>query len=238
MPPPRHTSLVPTISPVELVIFDCDGVLVDSEAIALEVMRAALVELGLTLDLAAVRRRCLGRSLATVVAELREEGYDFDAARREAMGEALRARFRSELVAMPGMAALIDRLAVPACVASSSHTARLHGSLRIAGLWERFERRIFSADEVARGKPAPDLFLHAARAMNASPAACLVVEDSQPGLEAARAAGMRAVAFMGGSHLDAESRAALRAHARPTATDTEINIATDADALAAHLPLR
>lgn len=185
----------------ELVIFDCDGVLVDSEAIALSVMQGALADAGLPLDVAAIRRRFLGRSLASVTADLAGEGIEFGAPRRAAMDGELRRRFEAELVAVPGMAALIDRLAVPCCVASSSHVARLHHSLETVGLLRRFPNAVFSADAVARGKPHPDLFEHAARRMGAAPAGCVVVEDSAPGLLAARAAGMRAVPFAGGSHL-------------------------------------
>ena len=214
----------------ELVIFDCDGVLVDSEAIALGAMRDALAGLGLPLDTAEVHRRFLGRSLATIAADLRAVGIEFDAACRAALSAELRRRFQRELRAVAGMASLVERLAVPACVASSSHRERLLHSLATAGLLDRFGEAVFSADEVARGKPHPDLFLHAARRMGAEPSACLVVEDSLPGLRAAAAAGMRAVAFAAGSHLDAAATAELRARADL--------FAADAAALAALLPLR
>ena len=213
----------------ELVIFDCDGVLVDSEAIALDVLREALAEIGAPLTIAQIQRRFLGRSLPAVADDLAREGIAFDATRQRAMKARLRARFEAELRPMPGMAALVDRLAVPCCVASSSATDRLRHSLATAGLLPRFEGRAFSADEVARGKPHPDLFLHAARRMGVEPAACLVVEDSRPGLAAARAAGMRAVAFLGGAHLEADQRAALAAEHPPSAAS--------AAALAPYLPL-
>ena len=213
-----------------LVIFDCDGVLVDSEAIAIEVMRTALARLGLPLDAAAVHRRFLGRSLASTVADLAAGGIVFDERAQREMARELRVRFDAELAPVPGIAGVIDRLAVPCCVASSSDMGRLRRSLRTAGLLERFGEAVFSADEVARGKPAPDLFLHAAARMGVAPADCVVIEDSVPGLLAAAAAGMGAVAFAGGSHLaDEEGRAALAAHAGA--------LVTRADDLARHLPM-
>lgn len=212
----------------ELVIFDCDGVLVDSEAIALIVMRDALRDAGLPLDVATVRRRFLGRSLASVTAELAGEGIEFGALRSAAMDKELRRRFEAELVAVPGMTALIDRLAVPCCVASSSHVARLHHSLQTIDLLRRFPNAVFSADAVSRGKPHPDLFEHAARRMGAAPAACIVVEDSVPGLMAARAAGMQAIPFAGGLHLADPAD-------RPPVDGGWVE---DAASLAALLPLR
>ena len=214
----------------ELVIFDCDGVLVDSEAIALDVVRQTLAGLGLPLGLDEVRERFLGRALPSIVADLREDGIDFDAGHRAAMDDELRRRFEVGLRPVPGMAGLIDRLAVPSCVASSSHTARLRRSLAVAGLLTRFDGAVFSADEVERGKPHPDLFLHVAARMGAAPERCLVIEDSLPGLMAARAAGMAAIAFTGGSHMRASDGAALA----PLATA----LVRDAEALAPHLPLR
>jgi beta-phosphoglucomutase-like phosphatase (HAD superfamily) len=92
----------------------------------------------------------------------------------------------------------LDRIALPSCVASSGTHEHLRYTLSLTGLYERFAGRIFSADDVAAGKPAPDLFLHAASEMTTDPAGCVVVEDSRPGVEAARAAGMRALAFAGG----------------------------------------
>jgi HAD superfamily hydrolase (TIGR01509 family) len=103
--------------------------------------------------------------------------------------------FRRELEPVPGVIAALDRIALPSCVASSGPHHKMAVTLRRTGLWERFQGRIFSATEVAAGKPAPDLFLHAAERMGFDPATTAVVEDSLPGVQAAVAAGMRALAF-------------------------------------------
>ncbi len=108
---------------------------------------------------------------------------------------------------MPGVVDALDRIGLPSCVASSGPHHKMAVTLRRTALWERFEGRIFSATEVRRGKPAPDLFLHAARQMGFDPAQTAVVEDSVPGVLAARAAGMRALAYAGDSDADAEALA-------------------------------
>jgi HAD superfamily hydrolase (TIGR01509 family) len=109
--------------------------------------------------------------------------------------------FRRELKPIPGIVEALDRLTIPYCVASSSQPERIRISLEVTGLLERFAPNIFSAEMVQHGKPAPDLFLYAAKQMGVEPAACLVVEDSAPGIAAAHSAGMRVLAFLGGSHV-------------------------------------
>ena len=197
-------------TPIRLVIFDCDGVLVDSEPIALAVLREAIAEKGLDLDHATVQRRFQGRTLDAVVAALALDGVDFDGAAQDAMNARLYARFSEELRPLAGISVLINRLSVPFCVASSSRTERLRHALATTGLAARFEGRVFSADAVARGKPHPDLFLLAAREMGMSPDVCLVIEDSVAGLQAARAAGMAAIGLAAGGHLAGEARQALQ----------------------------
>jgi HAD superfamily hydrolase (TIGR01509 family) len=108
--------------------------------------------------------------------------------------------FRAELQPIAGIAEALDGIAVPYCVASSSKPERVRLSLEVTGLLDRFEPHIYSSSMVKHGKPAPDLFLHAARDMGVAPADCLVVEDSAAGIEAAKRAGMRVFAFVGGSH--------------------------------------
>lgn len=184
-----------------LVIFDCDGVLVDSEAISMSVMLALLAEAGCRLDPAEGWAHFLGKSLGSVVDWLRRErGMVLTDDLQQEMRRRLLARFEAELQPMPGVAAAIDALGLPVCVASSSQPDRIRLSLRVTGLLPRFEPHVFSASMVAHGKPAPDLFLLAARRMGADPARCLVVEDSPAGIAAAHAAGMQAVAFTGGAH--------------------------------------
>lgn len=196
-----------------LVIFDCDGVLVDSEPIGLRILLDTLAEAGLALDPAVAHDRFLGRSLASTVAILAADfGLGLDEAALGAMRVRLYAAFRAELRPIPGVAATLDALGCPFCVASSSQPERLELSLRVTGLWPRFEGKVFSATMVAEGKPAPDLFLHAALVMGFAPRDCLVVEDSPAGVLAAQAAGMRAIGFLGGGHAQGDAhQAALTA---------------------------
>lgn len=190
--------------PPELVIFDCDGVLVDSEPISLRLLVDVLAEAGVPLDADEVHRRFLGRSLATTRAMVETEyGFAVTDVALAAMRTRLYEAFRAELQPTPHIAGTLDALdglAIPYCVASSSQPERIELSLTVTGLWARFAGRAFSATMVRHGKPAPDLFLHAAATMGYSPSGCLVVEDSPAGIEAARAAGMRVVAYTGGSH--------------------------------------
>jgi HAD superfamily hydrolase (TIGR01509 family) len=184
-----------------LVIFDCDGVLVDSEPISLRLLLETLAQAGLALEPADAHARFLGRSLASTREILAEDfGLTLTDAALAGMRRRLYAAFRAELAPIPGIAATLDALPCGYCVASSSQPERIELSLTVTGLWPRFRGRAFSATMVARGKPAPDLFLYAARALGYPPAACLVVEDSPAGIAAAKAAGMRVVAFTGGSH--------------------------------------
>jgi HAD superfamily hydrolase (TIGR01509 family) len=184
----------------ELVILDLDGVLVDSELLSSAVLVELCAEHGLDVDAAHVRERFLGRSWPTVAEGLRARAArslppDFEALYRAR----LLARFEPELAPVPGAAETVPRLSVPACVATSSSPVRAERSLSLTGIG-RLGLPLFTASQVARGKPAPDLFLFAAAAMGADPARCLVVEDSRPGLVAARAPGMAAVLFLGGGH--------------------------------------
>ncbi len=188
-------------APIGLVIFDCDGVLVDSEPISIRVLVEELARFGYAIDEATAYERFLGRSLAAVQGMLREElGFDLPGERLEAMRITLFERYRRELQTIPGISETLDRLTIPYCVASSSLPERIRVSLEVTGLLPRFADHIFSAAMVKQGKPAPDLFLHVAREMRASPCACLVIEDSPPGIIAARNAGMRVFAFTGGAH--------------------------------------
>ncbi len=185
----------------ELVIFDCDGVLVDSEPISLTVLVEALAAAGVAMSEAEAHARFLGRSLNSTSEILHDEyGLAIDAAFLESMRKVLYERFRTELQPIDGIAETVDRLGIAHCVASSSQPERIRLSLSVTGLIDKFEPNIFSASMVLRGKPAPDLFLHASAAMGVEPGFCLVVEDSPAGIEAAKSAGMRVVAFTGGSH--------------------------------------
>ncbi|MDR6757589.1 HAD superfamily hydrolase (TIGR01509 family) [Mycoplana sp. BE70] len=192
-------------SPIDLIIFDCDGVLVDSEPISLAVLVDALDAAGVTMDADEATDRFLGRSLKSMSDILHEDyGLAIDDHFLENMRKALYARFREELQPIDGVRAAVEALPVPFCVASSSQPERIRLSLAVTGLLDSFEPNIFSASMVERGKPAPDLFLHASAAMGVAPDACAVIEDSPAGVMAAKAAGMRVFAFAGGSHAQGE----------------------------------
>jgi HAD superfamily hydrolase (TIGR01509 family) len=185
--------------PFELVIFDCDGVLVDSERLAVRVEAEYLAELGWPLTQAEIVEQFMGRT-----AEYMDEAIegrlgsrlpaDWKAQFQRRYNEA----FAAELAPVDGVLDALDRITVPTCVASSGSHDKLRFTLGHTGLYRRFEGRIFSGYEVANGKPAPDLFLHAAARMGAEPARCAVVEDTLPGVQAARAAGMRVFGYAGG----------------------------------------
>ncbi len=189
-------------SPIDLVIFDCDGVLVDSEVLAVQVLAELLSAAGYATTPAACRDRFTGRALSSVVAEVEAEwgrplpaSFLTDLRRRDA------ALFERELKAIPGARRSVEALGRRACVASSGGLLKVRHSLTVTGLIDLFEPHLFSAEQVANGKPAPDLFLHAAAAMRADPVRTVVVEDSPAGVAAGVAAGMTVIGFLGGSHV-------------------------------------
>ncbi len=184
---------------LELVIFDCDGVLVDSEPIAVRVDAGILARLGMPLSEAEIVERFVGRSSSVMRAAVEEHlgrrlPSDWDAEFHPLYDAA----FEAELEPVPGIEGALDEITLATCVASSSQPDSLRHKLELTGLYDRFAGRIFSASEVRHGKPAPDLFLLAAERMGVSPEACAVVEDSRFGVEAARAAGMDVFAYAGG----------------------------------------
>ncbi|NUB45758.1 HAD-IA family hydrolase [Fertoebacter nigrum] len=188
--------------PYDLVIFDCDGVLIDSEIISARMLIAALAGLGVHIDLDYVARHFLGRSYPVVMAQIRQEfGLDLPPEFEEQYRQRLLAAFEAELRIMPHVQDVLARLAHPYCVATSSSPVRARKSLAMVGLEGLTGPRLFTATMVARGKPAPDLFLHAAATLGADPARCLVIEDSLNGVRAGLAAGMQVWRFTGGSHL-------------------------------------
>ena len=186
---------------MKLTIFDCDGVLIDSEIIACGVDAEELTEIGFKISTEDVVHRFSGMPseamYATIEAELgRPLPEDFtDRVKRR-----IEAAYRTDLRPIAGAAEVLGALRRPFCVASSSSPAKLALGLVETGLYELFYPHIFSTALVARGKPHPDLFLYAARAMGADPADCVVIEDSIAGVTAASRAGMRAIGFTGGSH--------------------------------------
>ena len=201
-------------SPVwpDLVIFDCDGVLVDSERLTVDVEARVLTELGWPITSDEVVERFVGRSSASMLAEVaRHLGAELTEQFDAISTIEIRTAFETRLEAVEGIAHLLDAIdaaGVPTCVASSGSHDKMRATLGITGLWHRFDGRIFSADEVAHGKPAPDLFVHAAAQMDVDPAGCAVVEDSPFGVQAAIAAGMTAYGFTGGLAADGALAAA------------------------------
>jgi HAD superfamily hydrolase (TIGR01509 family) len=182
-----------------LVIFDCDGVLVDSERIAVRVDAAVLADLGWPLSEAEIIERFVGRTEEHFVREIEAHlGHPLPKSWEDGYQQLYRAAFERELKPVDGVVEALDRITTATCVASSGGHDKIRRSLRLTNLYERFEGRIFSASEVANGKPAPDLFLHAAARLGVPPARCAVVEDSRYGVMAARAAGMMAFGYAGG----------------------------------------
>ena len=189
----------------ELVIFDCDGVLVDSEPLANRVLQERLASAGLEMRLADVMKAFVGKTREACIvkaAELLGRPLPEDFAAE--WDRVLYRKLQEELRAVEGVAAMLDRLQVPYCAASNSSPERLKLGLQATGLWARFEGRAFSAQEVENPKPAPDLFLHAARLMGAAASRCAVVEDTPTGVRAGIAAGMTVFAFAAAAHADRE----------------------------------
>lgn len=208
-----------------LVIFDCDGVLIDSEPLAIRVEAALLAEAGIAMTGDEIAERYCGLSMTAMLADLearfgRGLGVDF-AARHATRFAAL---CEAELRAMPGIRELLDALPVKMCVASSSTPERLRHTLGLAGLYRRFAPHIFSATMVPHGKPAPDLLLLAAERMGTETERCAVVEDSVPGVTAAVAAGMAAIGFAGGGHCALGHAERLRAAGALAVAETTANL--------------
>lgn len=197
--------------PCELVIYDCDGTLIDTETLYGEVSIAACQALGLTKwtldhyvdhlvgkpwsDGIKIIEAALGRSLPA----------DFETR----IEEAVALRLAAERRALPGVREALGAIACARCVASSTSLGPLRRNLELAGLLDLFGPHVFSASQVSRGKPWPDVFLFAARQMGVAPPRCLVVEDSVPGVAAALAAGMPVVGFVGAAHDPARLRTRL-----------------------------
>ncbi len=187
-----------TVSAFDLVIFDCDGVLVDSERLAIRVEAEILAGLGWPLTESDIVDRFVGRSAAHMQREIERhlgQGIDWEGEFESRDREEV---FERELVPVPGIREALDRITAATCVASSGSHQRLQFTLGITGLLARFRGHIFSADDVEHGKPAPDIFLHAASHMGVLPGRCAVVEDSISGVKAGLAAGMAVFAYAGG----------------------------------------
>jgi HAD superfamily hydrolase (TIGR01509 family) len=187
----------------ELVIFDCDGVLIDSEPIANRVFMEQLETVGLSMPLEDVMRTFIGRTRDGCI-ELagRMLGRPLPAEFGRRWDLALYEALEREVKPVAGIPELLRSMTVPFCVASNGERERMERALRAAGLLHLVQGRLFTASEVAHPKPAPDLFVHAAKAMGAAPARCAVVEDTPTGVKAGVAAGMKVFAYAGAAHAD------------------------------------
>ncbi|WP_152045010.1 HAD family hydrolase [Aureimonas psammosilenae] len=191
------------MSSLSLVIFDCDGVLIDSEILAAKVESTILKEYGCDLSAEEIAHRFAGLTWARIIELLTAEtGINFPDDLKGRVAEAFDKRVPKELVAIEGVGAMLDALDLPRCICSNSTGAQLKFMLGHVGLWDRFRPYVYPAREVGEGrpKPAPDVFLHACKEFDVEPRRAVVLEDSVHGAAAAVAAGCRVVGFTGASH--------------------------------------
>nr|WP_311538690.1 HAD family hydrolase [uncultured Bradyrhizobium sp.] len=195
----------------DLVIFDCDGVLVDSEVISCRAHAETLTRHGFPITPDGVLKRFLGvsdrearRIVESEIGRALPDGFEAE------VKHATLSFYANDLRAIAHVGDAIAALGLPKCVASSGTPEKIHHGLTCAGLYDQLAPHIFSATQVKRGKPAPDLFLFAAARMGAKPERCVVIEDSVAGVTGARAAGMTVLGFYGGSHCTGEHEATLR----------------------------
>ncbi len=202
------------MSELDAVIFDCDGVLVDSETIAQEVLSKLLVRLGVDMTPEAVFAHFFGKTVPQCIAIVEEMiGRSLPREFVAVWREELYAEFRARPVeAVAGVREVVEQLTLPVCVASNGPLEKMRTTLGVTGLLPLFEGRLFSPDLGLPGKPEPDLFLAAARAVDAEPSRCVVIEDSAGGAHGAVAAGMRVFGFTGLPHVDAAALEAAGAH--------------------------
>lgn len=211
----------------DLIIFDCDGVLVDSEIIAVEIEARVLTEAGFPMTVDDVIETCVGLSYPDMVLLLEQRfGRPVPEALNQQMQQMTLDEFPRHLKPVPGIAELLTGSTKDRCVASSSDPDRIAMSLGLTGLKPLFsDDRLYSAAMVDNGKPAPDLFLHAAGTLGHAPERCLVIEDSPHGVEAARAAGMDVIGFVGGGHARPALANRLQAAGATTIVDHHDTIA-------------
>jgi HAD superfamily hydrolase (TIGR01509 family) len=187
---------------LDLLICDCDGVLVDSEIIADRVLVQTLSATFAGIDFEAAAKTAFGQQTSRFLDSLEAQfGIKMPADFLETLDHTIEAKLATSLAPITGVRDALERVTLPAAVVSNSRLARINASLKRARLTEIFGARVFSAEQVTRPKPFPDVYLHAARQLGVAPARCVVVEDSVSGLNAARAAGMKTIAFVGASHI-------------------------------------
>lgn len=198
------------MTPPRLVLFDCDGVLVDTETIANRRLVELFNEAGFATDYDYCRRHFSGRSLTSVQEEIEASGVSLGADFVDRWNEGLPALFAGRVEAIPHVRQAVEAVrdaGIAYCVATSARISKMHITLGATGLMPLFEHALFSATMVARGKPAPDLFLHAAAAMGHPPETAIVVEDSVPGTRAGTAAGMTVLSYAGDPMADRDGLA-------------------------------
>jgi len=188
-------------TPFDLIIFDCDGVLVDSELLASEVLSEILAECDVDVPARECRERFTGSSLKRVKELVfKSSGIELPDDFEDRVRAADRDVFEQRLRPVSGIEETLELLTIPVCVASSGTVEKITHSLKLTGLYDTLSPHLFSAEMVVRGKPAPDLFLWAAQQMSVAPERCLVVEDSPVGIKGAQAAGMTVFGFAGAAH--------------------------------------
>ena len=206
-------------NPIDLVIFDCDGVLVDSEVIISAAHIAVLTEAGYTITAQELLDRFTGVPEPVVLKTLQAEtGIPVPSDYSARVSARVERETALKLQPIPGVREVLAAMTLPRCVASSGPIERVRRSLQLTGLLEYFDPHLFSGSMVARGKPAPDLFLYAAEKLGAAPARCVVVEDSPSGVEAGVASGMRVIGFCGGGHVITGHAETLRARGAAAVT--------------------
>jgi len=193
----------------DLIIFDCDGVLVDSEVLSCRCLSETLAAYGIDLGLDQALDLFLGRSMTAVLDHYKTIGRLDPEQFSAELRAGVRAAFLSALCPIEGVSSVLEGLHTPHCVASSSDVDRVSFSLSLTGLASHFDGRLYTSQMVERGKPAPDLFLHAAERMQADPGRTLVIEDSISGVRAGKAAGMTVWGFVGGSHYQSRDGKAI-----------------------------
>ncbi|GGW93251.1 HAD family hydrolase [Alteromonas halophila] len=191
------------MSGTDHIIFDCDGVLIDSEVLSLQVWQELLARHAITLDADYFSQHFLGRSFEYVKHRVKQDfALDVSPELAAAFAERLKEVFTSELTVTPFLLDVLPNLAVPYSLATSSSPERTRNALAVTGLDAFFgDDQVFTSSLVKHGKPAPDLFLYVAATRDLAPENCLVIEDSKPGLQAAQRANMQWLHYTGGSHL-------------------------------------
>ncbi|MEH1811709.1 MAG: HAD family hydrolase [Nostoc sp.] len=194
----------------DLVIFDCDGVLVDSEPILNRIFAETLTEAGFPITYAEVTQKFIGKSLKTCL-EIIETSYNKPLPKNfvELCKEREIAPLQQELKPVPGISEVLEQITLPKCVASNSSHRHIQMVLKLTGLLHQFDGNLYSANDVSRPKPFPDVYLYAAKQMNTNPEYCAVIEDSVPGVQAASAAGMTVFGYV--QHSDGAALAAAGA---------------------------